>query len=33
MNEIGVTGVTITNVLGCGVQKVQLLTIVVLKWI
>ena len=21
MNEIGVTGVTITNVLGCGVQK------------
>ena len=21
MNEIGVTGITITNVLGCGVQK------------
>ena len=32
MNEIGVTGITITNVLGCGVQKVLHPTIVVLRW-
>ena len=31
MNEIGVTGITITNVMGCGVQKVLQPTIVVLK--